>query len=187
MIRVLICTAASWQQKSNEDPAGVYHDNSTVFHFSEMKFETAAHLLRRRCIASFSSRESERKQLNGKRREESSVWGKTSPQQNTFYKSINANDCSPNTFRNSWLSELPALLLARHVYGPPSPCRMCLTVSVLLPPSSVFSTYCSDRSITWPFLWTQTTSGMELTAYRNTNLFPVQLVCVNSFGGKKSI
>ncbi len=78
MIRVLICTAASWQQKSNEDPAGVYHDNSTVFHFSEMKFETAAHLLRRRCIASFSSRESERKQLNGKRREESSVWGKTS-------------------------------------------------------------------------------------------------------------
>lgn len=190
---------------SHKEPAVVFHDNWTVFHFSEMKFERAAHLLHRlrvrRRIASFSSRESERKasKWKKKRRIVRSVplpRGKTSsetPQQNTSGKSIkrtkDANVSSPNTLRKSWLSELPALLLARHVYGPPSPCRMFLTVSVLLPPSSAFNTYCSDRSITWPFLWTQTIGWDDwqlktLYSLQNVMNIPVHLVCGNSCWGK---
>lgn len=183
---------------SHKEPAVVFHDNWTVFHFSEMKLERAAHLLRRLRVEDaslhFLQENLSGKQLNGKRKEESSVpppWGKTSsetPQQNTSGKSIkrtkDANVSSPNTLRKSWLSELPALLLARHVYGPPSPCRMFLTVSVLLPPSSAFNTYCSDRSITWPFLWTQTIGWDDwqlktLYSLQNVMNIPVQLLCGN--------
>lgn len=156
--------------RSYKELAGVFHDKWTVFHFSEINFEIATHLLHcrhdQRCIASFSSRESEWKATKWKKKRrivctavmrKDFLWDATTKHLLKInQRTKDANASSPNTLRKSWLSELPALLLARHVYGPPSPCRMFLMVSVLLPPSSVLSTYCSDRSITWPFLWTQT-------------------------------
>lgn len=168
IISFWICTAASWKHKLNPGPIKKLlefcHDNWTVFHFPVWNSGTftallASYLWR---IASFSSREFEWKATKWKKKRRTVCTAAflchtDTTQQHAPYKRLKMcllkmNISSPNTLRNSWLSVLPALLLERQVYGPPSPWRMFLTVSVLLPPSIVFKTYCSDRSITWPFL-----------------------------------